>query len=108
MVMLLVSVIAVATASMAIGLPIVVLTNKGSDGSSSQKYSFFFCATFRKIGDNNLHVRNFKFADKIWPNRFRRSVPCEIYTTSIIVRSRRGNRVSALQHRPSKARKETL
>ena len=86
MVMLLVSVIAVAT-SMGIGLPIVVLTNKDSDGSSSQKYSFLFCAKFRKIGDNNLHVTNLKFAGKIWPNRFRRSILFERYTTLIIVRS---------------------
>ena len=57
MVMLLVSVIALAIASMGIGLPIVVLTNTDSDGTSSQKYSLFFCATFRKSGDNNSHVR---------------------------------------------------
>ena len=48
MVMLLLSVITVAMASMGIGLPIVVSKNTDSGGRSSQKYSLFFCGTFQK------------------------------------------------------------
>ena len=79
-----IGVVMVATAIMWIELPIVVITNTDSDGSGIQKYSLFFCATFQKIGDSNSHVRNSKFADKIWPDRFRRSILCEIYTTLTI------------------------
>ena len=82
-----IGVVMVATAIMWIELPIVVITNTDSDGSGIQKYSLFFCATFQKIGDSNSHVRNFKFARKIWPDRFRRIKLCEIYATLTIVRS---------------------
>ena len=33
-----------------------------------------FCTTFRRSGDNNSHVRNFTFADKIWSDRLRLTV----------------------------------
>ena len=56
----------------------ITLTNTDSDGSSTQKYSLFLCTTFRRSANNNSHVTNFTFADKIWSDRFRRSILCEI------------------------------
>ena len=64
---------------------VITLTYTDSDGSSNQKYTL--CKKFQRSGENNSHVRNLNFADKIWPDRFRRSILCEIYTTSTTVGS---------------------